>query len=317
MKLKSGIRLQICLHFAVLVLVAVCCSQANAASVAQIVDECLSRLQPAEAVSASSCPELFANSHASSDSIAVSLEFPHQPKTKDLVELSRHLTAVGSRKSIAAVKLNLKELSTIMDDYDYTQEDEGISLAARFSAWLAEKLRNSGLMDKLDSIGNKFSMEPETRLLILKIIGWTMGLALLIAAICFVWILWRFLDPSLSRRRRTTHVPIDTGAQRGNMPIMTLAQIQQLPTNQQPPALLVACLDRLKGKELPDNIWKATNSEIVQRLTRQKSLATTPMRRLIQIAEKTLYGEHSADAADIDSCFSAASEIFQTPGEPT
>lgn len=294
-------------------------SHAYATTVAQVVEQCLSRIQPQTSVTESICPELFEKPNGSSGSIAFNLELPEQPTTEDLVELSRFLGSLApsqtSPTASTAASFNIDELSSIMDDYSFAQEDEGISLAARFNAWLLEKFRNSGLADKLESIGKSFSMQPETYTLILKIIGWTMGIALLVAVVSFLWVLWRFLDPSLSRRRTNAHESVATGVQRGNMPVMTLNQIRQLPANQQPPALLVACLDRLKGEELPDNIWKATNSEIVQRLTKQKSLATTPMRRLVQIAEKTLYGKHSADANDINSCFSAANEIFHAPGE--
>ncbi len=287
------------------------CSLAFASPLSQRIDECVAKLEPKEPVSVSVCPKVFSVLGESKQSITDTLEFSDPLVREDLSAISRFLQDIGPRKPSAARILKQSDLSEIMADYSFEQHEESISLAARFSAWLAEKLRQYGITDRLDSLGDRFSMDRETFMLIVKIIGWTMGLALAAALLCFLWVLWRYIDPTLRRRRTNLgDMGAGTGEQRGNMPVMALSAIRELPANQQPAALLVACLDRMRGKELPENIWKATNSEIVRRLNRQQSRVTAPMRRLIQIAERTLYGEQAAEAHEIASCFDAAEEIF-------
>jgi len=227
--------------------------------------------------------------------------------------LAKHLRSIVSTNS-AGASLDTAKLDDIMADYSFEQSDETISLATRFWQWVADKLRKTGLQDRLDAFGESFSISAEKRALIRKIVTWGMGGALIVALLFFFWTLWRYLDPTLRKRRMDFDgTGTGTGADRGNTPVMSLSQIHQLPTNQQPSALLVACLDRLKGQELPEDVWKFTNSEIATTLKRKQSDSITPMQKLIAIAELTIYGGRQASPSEVEGCFEAADKILE-PG---
>jgi len=232
--------------------------------------------------------------------------------TKDqLVGLANYMRSITPVEQTELGAFDADSLNKIISDYSFEQGDETISLSTRFWQWVAEKLRESGMQDRLDSFGDSFSIDPDQRALIRKIFTWGMGGALLVALLFFFWTLWRYLDPAFRRRRMNLEKSgSTTGADRGDTPVMSLSEIRKLPTNRQPSALLVACLDRLRGRELPDDVWKFTNREIAAKLKRENSESVAPIARLITIAELTLYGERQASADEVDGCFDAADRIL-------
>jgi len=233
-----------------------------------------------------------------------------------LVGLANYLRSISLVEGAEAGTFDSDSLNKIMADYSFEQDDETISLSTRFWQWVAEKMRQSGIADRLDSIGESFSIDAEQRALIRKVVTWAMGGALVIALLFFFWTLWRYLDPNFRRRRVDLEKSRSkTGADRGNTPVMSLAQIRKLPANQQPAALLVACLDRLRGRELPEDVWKFTNSEIASTLTLENSQSIGPISRLIEIAELTIYGDRQASRDEVDGCFDAADTILDAGAE--
>lgn len=230
-----------------------------------------------------------------------------------LTGVAQHLRSILPDASAASVVLDVDSLDDIMSDYSFHDSDEKISLGTQFWQWVAKKLDSMGLQDRIDSFGESFAIDPNKRALIRKTLTWTMWIALAISLLFFCWALWRYVNPHWRRRR----VDLDsmgsaTGADRGNTPVMPMAQIRALPMNQQPSALLVACLDRLKGRELPDDVWKFTNSEIASTLKRKRSDVSSPMDQLIAVAELTIYGGRQASTDEIKVCFDAADNILAT-----
>jgi len=140
-------------------------------------------------------------------------------------------------------------------------------------------------------------------------------LAALALIALFVLVRTVFLNVSPRGLYGTNQNPrIMTGEERGNAPVLSLAEIRELPVSQQPAALLVAAVDFFRGGLLPDNPWAATNAEISSTVAERDTAMSSPLQTLINNAERTLYGEKPVTDEQIRASFKAATTILGSRG---